>query len=163
MSQGSGRIEVAVAAVFEKSPERSFTTNELAALVYRTKRVEKKHRVAMLRATQHVCPRLGWDAYHIAAPGHMLLFVNHLGEQSYLRGRTRAHRPHWSAEEIAENISNPNAHWAERYREWRRDYEIVVLEKVRHPLARELRRKLEQERRQKLAELLGRLRHGRNK
>jgi len=161
VSRGSERIELAVAAAFEKYPERSFTTDELAALVYNTEHVEKRHRVAMLRATQHVCPRLGWDAYYIAAPGHMLLFVNQFGEQSYLRGRTRAHCPHWSAEEIAENISHPNAHWAERYREWRREYEIVVLEKGRHPLAGELRRALEQERQQKLAELLGRLRYGR--
>ena len=161
MRQGSGRIEAAVAAVFEKYPERSFTTDELATLVYQTKRVEKKHRVAMLRASHHVCARLGWHAYYIAAPGHMLLFVNHLGEQSYLRGRTRAHCPHWSAEQIAKNISNPNAHWAERYQEWRREHEIAVLEKVRHPRARELRRALEQERQQKLVELLGRLRYGR--
>ena len=163
MSRGSERIEVAVAAVFEKYPERSFTTDELASLVYNTEDVEKRHRVAMLRATQHVCPRLGWDACCIAAPGHMLLFVNHLAEQSYLRGRTRAHCPHWSAEEIAENIRHPNAHWAERYQEWRREHEIAVMEKVRHPRAREQRQALERERQRKLAELLGRLRYGRNK
>ena len=32
----------------------------------------------MLRAPQYTCPRLGRDGYYIAAPGHMLLFVNHL-------------------------------------------------------------------------------------
>ena len=58
MCRGPGRIERAIAAIFEKHPKRSFTTDELCMRVYRLRHpswVEKRHRAVFPR---NVCPRL---------------------------------------------------------------------------------------------------------
>ena len=51
MSRGPGRIERAIAAILDTESDNAFTTEELCERIYcGVNRVEKKHRVAVLRA-----------------------------------------------------------------------------------------------------------------
>jgi hypothetical protein len=57
MSKGPGRIELAIAAILDRSPDNAFTTEELCVRIYRTKQVEKKHRIAVRRAADSLAKR----------------------------------------------------------------------------------------------------------
>jgi hypothetical protein len=60
MSRGPGRIEHAIEAVFTAAPDDAYTTEDLIDRAYPgLDRVEKKHRVAVLRAAKKVCNRIG--------------------------------------------------------------------------------------------------------
>jgi hypothetical protein len=50
MSRGPGRVTRSLKAIFDRSPDGIFTTELLCRRVYRMAPVEKKHRVAVLRA-----------------------------------------------------------------------------------------------------------------
>jgi hypothetical protein len=55
MSRGPGRIERAMAAILDTKPDNAFTTEELCERIYcGVNRVEKKHRVAVLRAANRL-------------------------------------------------------------------------------------------------------------
>jgi hypothetical protein len=56
MSKGPGRLERAIAAIFTAEPEVALTTEEMCLRVY-GEPVEKKHRVAIVRATRKVMAR----------------------------------------------------------------------------------------------------------
>src|SRR4051812_23860082 len=61
MSRGAGWVERAIEAAFTSGSNRAFTVDELVLAVYvDVNRVEKKHRVAVLRAAHNVRQRLGW-------------------------------------------------------------------------------------------------------
>jgi hypothetical protein len=64
MSRGPGWVERAIAAYFEAEPSRTFSTDELVEAIYHdVERVEKKHRVAVLRAADNVIKRMpGWQS-----------------------------------------------------------------------------------------------------
>jgi hypothetical protein len=153
LSRGPGRVERAIEAVFRKYPQESFTTDQLVMVAYPQLRsfseIEKKHRVAVLRATRNICPRLWWGAYLMREPGGPLLFVYQLDEAAYLRGRTRAVCPGWSATRIAENIAVPlNQFWRDNYyAAWRREHAIAVLQAAGDPKGAALARTLAEERR----------------
>jgi hypothetical protein len=57
MSKGPGRIERAIVSILDAAPDRAFTTKELCKRVYGTGYVEKKHRVAVLRAARQIVAR----------------------------------------------------------------------------------------------------------
>jgi hypothetical protein len=58
MSKGPGRIERAIAAALDAEPDGAFTTDDLCDRVYRgVNRIEKKHRVAELRAASNLMKR----------------------------------------------------------------------------------------------------------
>ena len=58
MSKGPGRIERAIAAVLDGEADNAFTTEDLCERVYSgINRVEKKHRVAVLRAANKLVKR----------------------------------------------------------------------------------------------------------
>jgi hypothetical protein len=58
MSKGPGRIERAIAAILDAEPDNAFTTEDLCERVYSgVNRVEKKHRVAVLRAANRLVKR----------------------------------------------------------------------------------------------------------
>ena len=58
MSRGPGRIERAIAAILDAEPDNAFTTEDLCERVYPgVNRVEKKHRVAVLRAANKLIKR----------------------------------------------------------------------------------------------------------
>jgi hypothetical protein len=50
MSKGPGRVQRRLAEIFQKNPEGMFLTKELCSRVYQTGRVQKWHRVSVLRA-----------------------------------------------------------------------------------------------------------------
>jgi hypothetical protein len=54
VNRGPGRVGRMIAAAFRDHPENSYTTTELAALVYGIEpyEAEKKHRVAVIRAAK---------------------------------------------------------------------------------------------------------------
>jgi hypothetical protein len=65
MSRGSGRIEQAIIAAFTTEPDNAFTVAELCERIYPgIDYIEKKHRVAIIRAAQSLgrrWPDLGWN------------------------------------------------------------------------------------------------------
>ena len=98
MSRGPGRIEREIQALFTSQAHRTFSTDELVEAVYRgVNRIEKKHRVAVLRAADNVAKRLGhWEktkserAYKSTAAGLGCIYVNITDVHSYAIGRLRA-------------------------------------------------------------------------
>ena len=75
MSRGPGRIERAIFDLFEEHPEGAWTTADLCRLIYPTaNRVEKKHRVAVLRAMDKVIDKKGdqhrdWGWFYFGLKG----------------------------------------------------------------------------------------------
>jgi hypothetical protein len=77
MSRGPGRVERAIEQTFTDNPSAAFTVEELAAAAYPgLNRVEKKHRVAVLRAADKVAGRLGWHKYVCERPGGHIVYCN---------------------------------------------------------------------------------------
>ena len=106
MSRGPGRIERMIEALFTSAPSRTFSTDELVAAVYRgVNRIEKKHRVGVLRAADKVGKRLGhWEKWQCerwglggywnnrqnrSLVGRGAVYVNVLDVHSYAIGRLR--------------------------------------------------------------------------
>ena len=57
MSRGLGRVAAELLSIFAKEPADFHSTSELCKQVYRVTTVEKKHRVAVLRAMQTLVDR----------------------------------------------------------------------------------------------------------
>jgi hypothetical protein len=57
VSRGPGHIEASLRRLFLSQPEGIFTTAELCRHVYGGSRIEKKHRVAVLRALKSLARR----------------------------------------------------------------------------------------------------------
>jgi hypothetical protein len=76
MSRGPGRIERAIKAAFDADPTRVFTTEYLCTHVYASAtKVEKKHRVSLIRAAKRVLQReLNWRMTRTRKPGAPFLF-----------------------------------------------------------------------------------------
>ena len=90
MSRGPGVIERAVEATFAGHPSSTFTVEELAALAYPgVNRVEKKHRVAVIRAADKVGRRMGWIGQRAERPGGTVIYSNLYDVRSYSLGRLR--------------------------------------------------------------------------
>jgi hypothetical protein len=100
MSRGPGRIERAIEELFAGSPGTAFSTDEIVAVVYRgVNRIEKKHRVATLRAAHRVAKRRHWEKWQCERTrctsgrgpitGRGAIFVNVLNLRSYAIGRLR--------------------------------------------------------------------------
>lgn len=109
MSRGPGRVQQAIQAIFASAPRSTFTVEDLAGLIYPGSPVEKKHRVAILRAaalmgvtTTKVEPdgRSGfdagagslWVAWLSERRGGSVLFFNCLNVASYASARIRVER-----------------------------------------------------------------------
>lgn len=91
MSKGPGRIERAVEAVFAVAPDDAYTTADLIDHAYPgINRVEKKHRVAVIRAAKNICRRTGWRWFMTRALGGTLVFWNPYDVRSYAIGRLKA-------------------------------------------------------------------------
>ena len=78
MSRGPGRIERAIKAAFEAEPTRVFTTEYLCTHVYTgATKIEKKHRVSLIRAAKRVLQREhNWRMTRTHMPGAPFLFFN---------------------------------------------------------------------------------------
>ena len=57
MSRGLGSVAVRIKQVFDQHPTESFSTSELCRKVYQGQKVQKKHRVSVLRALRTLVRR----------------------------------------------------------------------------------------------------------
>lgn len=78
MSRGPGRIERAIKAAFDAEPTRVFTTEYLCTHIYAgATKIEKKHRVSLIRAAKRVLQREhNWRMTRTHLPGAPFLFFN---------------------------------------------------------------------------------------
>lgn len=78
MSRGPGRVERAIKAAFDAEPNRVFTTECLCSYVYASStKIEKKHRVSLIRAAKRVLQREhNWRMTRTHQPGAPFLFFN---------------------------------------------------------------------------------------
>ncbi|HEY5930617.1 MAG TPA: hypothetical protein VIU02_09930 [Burkholderiales bacterium] len=91
MSKGPGKIERAIEWMLAANPEMTYTLDELAAAAYlgETNRIEKKHRVATLRAARNVSSRVYWHYLRSGDHGRPLIFYNRLNAASRSIARNR--------------------------------------------------------------------------
>ena len=84
MSRGPGRLERAVKAAFDAEPHRAFTTEDLCAYVYGNRtRIEKKHRVGVIRAARRVLQREPtWRVTRTSSQGGRLVFFRDSASKS---------------------------------------------------------------------------------
>ena len=98
MSRGPGHIEQAIAGVLDAKPDDAFTTEDLCRVVYpHAKQVEKKHRVAVLRAVG----RLQRDTLDCLTSKHLggtCVYFNRTSVQSYAMAWLKAHEYYASAD-----------------------------------------------------------------
>jgi hypothetical protein len=89
MSKGPGRVERRIADIFANAARlQTFTPEELAQLVYGVDVVEKKHRVAVLRATRNVLPSDWQETQWYASAGGLAKLLFHHSSH-YPRRRSR--------------------------------------------------------------------------
>ena len=89
MSRGPGRVERAIKAAFDAEPTRVFTTEYLCTHVYAgATKIEKKHRVSLIRAAKRVLQREhNWRMTRTHMPGAPFLFFNEtIAEHSEIAG-----------------------------------------------------------------------------
>lgn len=91
MSRGPGKIERAIEVAFTAAPHETFSVAELGSVTYPSlNRVEKRHRVAIIRAADRVASRLWWAKLISERPGGEIIYCNTLDVRSYALGRSRA-------------------------------------------------------------------------
>lgn len=107
MSRGPGRIERAIRALFDASPDLAFVTDELVEHCYPdAKPIERKHQVAVLRAAWNVVARdPNWGAIR-GRNGDV--FCNFDNVQSYGLAQL-IHDGYWHTK---------SERWAKRHRAW---------------------------------------------
>jgi hypothetical protein len=94
MSRGPGRIERAVVAILDGEPDNAFTTEDLCRRIYPgANRIEKKHRVAVLRAAQKVLERCDMiQCFTSETVGGTRVYFNADNVMSYAMARLKADR-----------------------------------------------------------------------
>lgn len=92
MSRGPGHIQRAIEAVFAAEPDNAFTTEDLCDRIYHgNNRVERKHRVAVLRAAKNVCTRSdSWQCWRGEKLGNPVVFLNPYNVMSYAMARSKS-------------------------------------------------------------------------
>ena len=91
MSRGPGRIERAIEAAFDAEPDNAFNIEDLCERVYHgLNRVEKKHRVAVLRAMRAVVRRRpDLDCMIGEGLGRPVVYYNPFNVMSYAMARLK--------------------------------------------------------------------------
>jgi hypothetical protein len=90
-----GRVERALAAIFDRERNNAFTVEDLAERVYPGESVARKHRVSIIRATRNVArrrPEIQW--LHGDGHGGPLVIFRHDEVMSYAMARLKADRLH---------------------------------------------------------------------
>jgi hypothetical protein len=92
MSRGPGRVSRAIEAALKAEPDNAFTVEDLCDRIYRgINRVEKKHRVSVLRAAKAIvahCPDFDWMTGE--GLGGTLVIFNRYCVMSYAMARLKA-------------------------------------------------------------------------
>lgn len=95
MSRGPGRIERAILDLIDKHPEGAWTTEDLCRLIYPTaNHVEKKHRVAVIRAVDTILGKAGdqhcdWHMRQAGVGGRAVALFNSASVMSYSLARLK--------------------------------------------------------------------------
>jgi hypothetical protein len=89
VSRGGGFVQRTIERLFTDNPSATFSVEELARQVYAATLIEKRHRVAVLRAADAVARRMWWHSERSAAPGQAVIFSNPMDVRSYAMGRLR--------------------------------------------------------------------------
>ena len=108
MSRGLGRIEQAILAAFTAEPDNAFTVGELCERIYPDCEridpdyscVDKKHRVAVIRAAQSLSrrwPDLGW--HYSETLGREKIFFNANSVMSFAMARLKGDQSEYGGEE----------------------------------------------------------------
>ena len=132
MSKGPGHVERTIEAAFTASPSATFTVEDLCAVAYPgVNRVEKKHRVAVLRAADKAAARVGWRGRRADRPGHAVIYFNLINVHSYALGKLRLDflTGRYDLAELETRLSDPKAHgsrydWIQPGGAWWRHVEI---------------------------------------
>jgi hypothetical protein len=104
MSRGPGHIERAIEQAL-RDTDRSFIVEELAKLAYPDiAAVEKKHRVAVLRAISNVEKKIPLWFFRTYTPPWRLIMTNRNNVRSYAHGFLRY--SWWNAERTLDEIEN---------------------------------------------------------
>ncbi len=149
MSKGPGRVERAITNAFTNNPSKTFSTGDLGPIAYPgVNRIEKKHRVAILRAADKVAQRLGWTSQRAENPAGEVIYYNLTDVRSYVLGKLRCDflNNGRSVIELEERIDNPDV-YGSQYEEaqpggvWAQHVEIHKVE-LRGESADQLRREL---------------------
>ena len=91
MSRGPGRIERAIRQLMTDEPTGAWTVEDLCERVYTgTNRVEKKHRVSVLRVLRRVVlDDVDWDLWTSETIGGPVVLVNRTNVESYALARLK--------------------------------------------------------------------------
>jgi hypothetical protein len=120
MSRGPGRIQRAIEFAFKANPASTFAVDDLTTLAYPgINRIEKKHRVAVLRAAASASETCGWWYARAERPGHQVIYGNPVDLRSYATWKMRLDfsTGGLSLEEMTAALDYPAAGWSQ---EWRR-------------------------------------------
>jgi hypothetical protein len=120
VSRGPGRIQRAIESTFRQNPSSTYSVDELAAVAYPgINQVEKKHRVAVLRAAAAAAETCGWWYGQAQRPGHSMIYGNPLDLRSYAIWRMRRDFSSGSMtpEKLAKALDDPEDWRCERERE----------------------------------------------
>jgi hypothetical protein len=84
VGRGPGWIQRLVESAFKANPTVTYTVDNLAVMAYpNAPRIEKKHRVAVIRAAAAAAKVCGWWHARANRPGHPVVYGNPLDLQSY--------------------------------------------------------------------------------
>jgi hypothetical protein len=120
MSRGPGKIEQAIETTFTRFPDQTFSTTELGPIAYPgINRIEKKHRVSIIRAADKVAKRIAWVGFRTEAPAGEMVYYNLLNVRSYGLGRLRTNFLNYgyTLHELEERLDNPdvrNSEWSHK-------------------------------------------------
>ena len=93
MSKGPGRIERSLRELFANNPTEAFTTDDLVTIAFPgANRIEKKHRVSVLRAARRIVDTdPNWEMFAAwSARGRLRVFFNADDLKSYVLARLMA-------------------------------------------------------------------------
>lgn len=92
MSRGPGRIERAIRAAYAAEPDNAFTTDDLCDRIFAgVNRIEKKHRVSVIRALKAVAASdREMEFFRSEAQGGPLVLFNCCNVMSYAMARIKA-------------------------------------------------------------------------
>ena len=115
MSRGPGKIQRAIADAFRQNPSATYAVDDLAVISYPgLNKIEKKHRVAVVRAADAVAKSTSWCGQRAERPGHQLIYYNLLDLRSYATGKMRVDflSGSLSDAQITKALSDPKADWS---------------------------------------------------
>jgi hypothetical protein len=132
MSRGLGDVQRGILSIIEANSDGAWTVEELCQKIYQTKRVEKKHRVAVIRALIRMKLPGTWTTRRLHRAGTALCLYDTCSDESMMRAayaeapeaRQRGGFNHWQRDGGAERALEDAA----EARRWRDASPIELLD-----------------------------------